>query len=161
MKKTYHSEAKNGFTACGKKFDTLTSAHAIGVNIVDCLDCLRAELKEYAPKKTFYALELTKPGAKVSRYALYAVGHDGKLEVIWPDPLPEGEKEGSKGARKLWPCQVFYKRPDNGRDRFPAYHFAVPHVGYTKLRYLEEQIGTIFNDKIEIMLISGWAPTSR
>lgn len=100
--------------------------------------------------KRFYALELTKRGAKVSRFALYEILYQGveiTLEVVWPH-TPEHKVN-------LWPCQVFHK-PDN--FQYPAYHFKVGNVGYSKLQYLKESLKEMFAEEITIEIISGWAP---
>lgn len=101
--------------------------------------------------KTFYVIELTKPGAKVSRYALYRIIMDKStpvLDVVWP--YHEEDKDN------LWPCQVYHKR--NGFD-YPAYHFKVGNIGYSKMQYLSEAISERLKDKIELLKVRGWAPS--
>lgn len=103
-----------------------------------------------------YALELTKPGARVSRFALYRV-KNGALEVVWPNP--KSKEENDNQDRNLLPCQVAYPRPKSGPDKFPAYHFAVGNIGYNKLAHLREELKDSFGGEIQIERINGWAPS--
>lgn len=102
--------------------------------------------------RTYYAIQFTKPGAKVSRFALYYI-KDGKLEVEWPYGKDISD-------RNLLPCQVYYKDPQD-KNKYPAYHFKVGNVGYNKLRYMEEALKEHFKQPVEIFVISGWSPSSR
>ncbi len=102
----------------------------------------------------FYALTLTKPGANISRYALYTVDKKGDLVCIWPE-------DSHKEKATLWPAQVFYPLRDNGPNKFPAYHFKVGNIGYNKIQYLKDEIQKVFSDPVEIFTISGWSPSSR
>lgn len=103
-----------------------------------------------------YAMELTKPGATVSRFALYII-KKGKLEVVWPNPKTKEESDNQN--RNLLPSQVFYPQAKSGPDKFPAYHFKVGNIGYNKLAYLRDELKDSFGDEITIERIAGWAPS--
>ncbi len=103
-----------------------------------------------------YALELTKPGASVSRFALY-MAKDGGLQVVWPNP--KNQKEYDNQNRTLLPCQVYYKVKGDGPEKWPAYHFAVGNIGYNKLDHLREALKGAFKEEIELSKIAGWAPS--
>ena len=105
--------------------------------------------------KTYYVVELTKPGARLSRFALYEIVK-GVLQVVWSfDDLDNAVK-----LAKLLPCQVYY--PEGlSSYRFPAYHFVVGNVGYSKMQYLSEALGGHFKAPVTLLVLGGWAPASR
>lgn len=105
-------------------------------------------------KLTLYALPLTKPNAKISRYALYEIRHK-KLEIIWPITFADETK-------KLWPCQVEYRKTESiQKDKYPIYHFTVGNIGYNKLHFLAQALSEHMSREIEILVLNGWNPSEK
>jgi hypothetical protein len=102
--------------------------------------------------KTYYAIQLTTPGAQISRFALYYVNKNGNLEIEWPTNSHLG-----KGATLL-PHQIYYK---GVISKYPAFHFMIGNIGYNKLQCLKESLAQHYKCKVEVSLISGWAPSTR
>jgi len=90
-------------------------------------------------KKIYYAIEHTKPNAKIARYSLYELkGKD--LQVVWK--FPEDEKA-------MLPYQVKSKNP-----KYPYIHFKIPDVNYSRLEELARSL------KAEIRFLNGWSPST-
>ena len=91
-------------------------------------------------QKIYYAIELTKPGAQTSRYALYEI-KENKLQIVWHYP---------HDTKPLLPYQVISKNP-----KFPYCHFKMGNLVYNKISHLADEL------KAEIRTLTGWSPSTN
>lgn len=97
--------------------------------------------------KTYYAINLNGEYSGTSRWALYQMGKDGELEVVWCT-LADGKRQ------PLLPKQVYSKRKE-----YPAYHFVSTVCGLSHISDVADSLSQHFKEEVRILELNGYAPS--